>query len=151
MAENDIQVVSFSIDELLFGLKILNIQEIIRFTEITPIPNSPSFVEGVVNLRGRVIPVIDLRKKMSLPLKEPSNTSRIIISEIGSTTVGFIVDSVNEVMYISADIMEKPPDLALSINSEFIKSIAKLDDSLLIMLDLENVLTKKEKNKLQKH
>ena len=150
MADNILQLVSFSVENLLFGLEILHIQEIIRFTEITKIPNAPSFVEGIVNLRGKVIPVIDLRKKMSLPLKKYDKASRIIISEVGNTIVGFIVDSVNEVMYVTEDNFEAPPELALSINSEFIKKIAKLEDKLLIMLDIENVLTKKEKSTLQK-
>jgi len=150
MPENVLQIVSFTVDELLFGLEILHIQEIIRFTEITKIPNSPLFVEGVVNLRGKVIPVIDLRKKMSMPLNDYGTTSRIIISEVDNTTVGYIVDSVNEVMYVDADNLETPPDIALSINSDFIQSIAKLEDKLLIMLDIGNVLTKKEKDTLVK-
>jgi purine-binding chemotaxis protein CheW len=148
MADEMIQLVSFDIEKLLFGLEILHIQEIIRFTEITQIPNSPPFVEGVVNLRGRVIPVIDLRKKMALPLKEYDQSSRIIISEVGNSTVGFIVDSVEEVMYVKEETLEIPPDIALSIDSEYIKNIVKLEGRLLIMLDIENVLTGSEKETL---
>ncbi len=142
------QLVSFIVDDLLLGLEILNIQEIIRFTDITTIPNAPSFVEGVVNLRGKVIPVVDLRKKFNMPVKEHDNSTRIIISEITDTTVGFIVDSVNEVMYIKDESMEKAPKIALSIDSEFIMNIVKLKDKLLIMLDVKKILSKSEQESL---
>lgn len=150
MSDNILQIVSFSVDKLLFGLEILHIQEIIRFTEITKIPNAPPFVEGVVNLRGKVIPVLDLRKKLFLPLKEYNQSARIIISEVEKAIVGFIVDEVKEVMYIKECDLEPAPEIALSIDSRFIQSIAKLEKRLLIMLDIENVLTKTEKSKLQK-
>jgi purine-binding chemotaxis protein CheW len=149
MPEKTIQLVSFNLESLLFGLEILHIQEIIRYTQITNIPNSPDFVEGIVNLRGKVIPVVDLRKKFSMPLIEYDQSSRIIVSEVGETTVGFIVDQVNEVMYVNEDTFEKAPEIALSIDSKFIRNIVKLKDKLLIMLDIGKVLTSTEKEILK--
>jgi purine-binding chemotaxis protein CheW len=144
-----LQLVSFKIGNEEFGVNILKVQEIIRMIEITQMPNSPEFVDGVINLRGRVIPVISLRKKLGLQRIEHDRNSRTIVVEICGRTVGFIVDSVSEVLRIPVNITEAPPAIAAGINSDYITSIARLEDRLLILLDLEKALLGEEKEQLQ--
>jgi purine-binding chemotaxis protein CheW len=137
-----LQLVSFKIGNEEFGVDILNVQEINRMTQITKVPNSPEFVEGVINLRGRIIPVIDLRSRIGVAKKEADKNTRIVVVEIQEKIIGFIVDAVKEVLRIPADITEAPPDLVNGIDSEFIKAVGKLDDRLLILLDLEKIISK---------
>jgi len=144
-----LQLVSFFIGNEEFGVDILFVQEINRMSQITTVPNSPDFVNGVINLRGRVIPVIDLRSKFGMPKKEPDKNTRIMVMEVSGKTVGFIVDSVNEVLRIPKNVTEAPPSLALGVNSEYIKSVGKLDDRLLILIDLEKILSTVESMQLQ--
>ena len=117
--------------------------------QVTKVPNAPSFVEGVINLRGRVIPVIDLRTKMGMPKKEADNNTRIVVIEISGKTVGFIVDAVKEVLRIPSSITEPPPQIVAGVNSEYIKSVGKLEDRLLILIDLEKILSATETEKLE--
>jgi purine-binding chemotaxis protein CheW len=144
-----LQLVSFKIGNEEFAVDILSVQEINRISKITKVPNTPDFIEGVINLRGRVIPVIDLRVKLSMPRKEYGINTRIVIVEIKDQTVGFIVDEVNEVLRIPKDITEAPPDMVGGVNSEFITSIGKLEDRLLILLDLEKTLSVTDYNVLE--
>jgi purine-binding chemotaxis protein CheW len=139
-----LQLVSFNIGNEEFGVDILYVQEINRMLQITKVPNAPDFVEGVINLRGRVIPVIDLRCKLGMPKKEADKNTRIIVIEVKGITVGFIVDAVKEVLRIPAEITEAPPALVSGINSEFIKAVGKLEDRLLILIDLERILSTEE-------
>ncbi len=147
-SEDILQLVSFKIGEEEFGVDILKVQEINRMLEITRVPNTPEFVEGVINLRGRVIPVIDLRKRFSMPEKENDKDTRIIVVELTNKTVGFVVDAVNEVLRIPRSLTEAPPSLATGINEEYITAVGKLDDRLLILLDLEKVITNKQSESL---
>jgi len=144
-----LQLVSFKIANEEFGVDILNVQEINKMTQITKVPNAPDFVEGVINLRGRVIPIIDLRTRLKLEKKQHDKDTRIIVVEITGKTVGFIVDAVNEVLRIPTSIIEPPPQLATGIDSDFIRAVGKLEDRLLILIDLEKVLTEKDKEQLQ--
>lgn len=136
-----LQLVSFRIGNEEFAVDILKVNEIIRILDITKIPNSPAHVAGVVNLRGKVIPVVELRVKMGLPLIENDSNTRIIVVELNNKTVGFKVDLVNEVLRIPKAITENPPELATGINSEYITSVAKIENRLLILLDLDRLLT----------
>lgn len=144
-----LQLVSFMIGDEEYGVDILMVQEIIRMMQVTKVPNAPDFVDGVINLRGRIIPVIDLRCKLGLSRKEHDKNTRIIVVEVSGKTVGFIVDAVTEVLRIPANITEPPPDLITSVNSEFIKAVGKLEDRLLILIDLEKILSSNEKLELQ--
>lgn len=144
-----LQLVSFMIDKEEFGVNILYVQEINRFIQITKVPNAPDFVEGVINLRGRVIPVIDLRTKFNLKKKEQDKNTRIIVVEVEGKVVGFIVDSVREVLRIPTSITEAPPEIVTGVNSEFIQAVAKLDDRLITLLNLEKVLSNSEKENLK--
>jgi len=139
-----LQLVSFFIGSEEYAVDILYVQEINRMSHITKVPNAPDFINGVINLRGRVIPVVDLRLKFGMMKKEDDKNTRIIVIEINAKTVGFLVDSVNEVLRISKDVTEPPPELAMGINSEYIKAVGKLEDRLLILIDLEKILSKEE-------
>jgi purine-binding chemotaxis protein CheW len=135
-----LQLVSFKIGAEEFGVDILKVQEINKMTSITKVPNAPDFVEGVINLRGRVIPIIDLRTRLGLEKIEHTKDTRIIVVDLDGKTVGFIVDAVNEVLRIPAGITEKPPELVAGIESDYITAVGKLEDRLLILLDLDKVL-----------
>lgn len=135
-----LQLVSFMIGNEEYAVDILFVQEINRMMQITAVPNAPGYVDGVINLRGRVIPVIDLRYKLGLAKKEHDKNTRIIVVEVKSKTVGFIVDAVKEVIRIPENITEAPPEIIAGSNSEFIKSVGKLEDRLLILIDLEKIL-----------
>ncbi len=144
-----LQLVSFVIENEEFGIDILKVEEIIRLISITKIPNAPDFIEGVVNLRGRVIPVIDLRTRLRHPKKEHDNNTRVIVVNVNNTTLGFIVDSVKEVLRIPKSITEPPPSITSSIDSDYITAVGKLENRLLILLDLEKVLDLKQKEELK--
>jgi purine-binding chemotaxis protein CheW len=143
-----LQLVSFMIGNEEFGISILYVQEINRMLQITKVPNAPNFVDGVVNLRGRVIPVIDLRTKLGMERKEHDKNTRIVVVEVGGKNAGFIVDAVKEVLRIPDSITEAPPEIATGTNSEFITAVAKLDDRLITIIDLEKILTGNEKHEL---
>jgi purine-binding chemotaxis protein CheW len=147
--EELLQLVSFTIGQEEFGLDIQSIQEINRMVEITRVPNSPEFVIGVINLRGKVIPIIDLRKRFGFPPKESDKNTRIIVVELGNMVVGFVVDTVREVIRIPKNITEPPPAIIAGIGSEYIVSVAKLENRLLIILDVERLLRDKEKQQLE--
>jgi len=149
--ENDeiLQLVSFKIGSEEFGVDILKVQEINRMLQITKVPNTPDFIEGVINLRGRVIPVIDLRVKLNMAKKEHDKQTRIIVVELEDKTVGFLVDEVSEVLRIPKSITEAPPELVANVNSEYITAVGKLEDRLIILLDLEKALTLQEKAELE--
>jgi purine-binding chemotaxis protein CheW len=144
-----LQLVSFKIGDEEFGVDILSVQEINRMSQITKVPNTPEFIEGVINLRGRIIPVIDLRVKLGMVRKEHSKNTRIVVVELKGQTIGFIVDEVSEVLRIPKDITEAPPDMVGGVNADYITSIGKLEDRLLILLDLEKILSTSEFNVLE--
>ena len=143
-----LQLVTFSIGGEEFGVDILKVQEIIRMLDITRVPKAPEFVEGVINLRGKVIPIIDLRKRFGLASKGHDKNTRIIVIDINDMIVGFIVDSVSEVLRIPADTVEPPPPVVAGLDSEYISGVGKLDDRLLIFLDLDRLLSQEERDVL---
>ncbi len=143
-----IQLVTFSIGDEEFGVDILKVQEIIRTMEITKVPRAPQFVEGVINLRGKVIPIIDLRSKFGLTFREHDQHTRIIVIEINDMIVGFVVDSVSEVLRIPASTVEPPPPVVSGLDSEYISGVGKLEDRLLILLDLNRLLSNEEQEQL---
>lgn len=136
-----LQLVTFSIGEEEFGVNILKVQEINRTMEITKVPRSPEFVEGVINLRGKVIPIIDLRRRFGLVHKAEDKDTRIIVIEINSVIVGFVVDAVSEVLRIPASTVEPPPPVVAGVESDYISGVGQLKDRLLIMLDLDRLLS----------
>lgn len=145
-----LQLVSFNIGEEEFGVDILKVQEINRMLNVTQVPNSPSYVDGVINLRGKVIPVIDLRSRFGMPRIEHTKNTRIVVVELVGKTVGFVVDAVSEVLRIPKSITEPPPQTVMqNMKTDYITSVAKLEDRLLILLDLEKILSDGERTQLQ--
>ena len=135
-----LQLVTFTISQEEFGLDILKVQEIIRTMEITKVPRAPEFVEGVINLRGKVIPIIDLRLRFGMDSRAHDSQTRIIVIELNNMIVGFVVDSVSEVLRIPASTVEAPPAVVSGVESEYISGVGKLDDRLLILIDLDKLL-----------
>lgn len=139
-----LQLVTFNINNEEFAVDILNIQSINRMVEITKVPNSPDYVEGIINLRGQIIPIISLRKRLHFDQKEYDKNTRFIVVEIDNKVYGFIVDSVNEVLRIDRNITEPPPPMVGGIDSDYITAIGKLEDRLIILLDLKKIFSKDE-------
>ena len=148
-SEDLLQLVSFNLGKEEFAVDILKIQEINRMVEITKVPKSPEFVEGVINLRGKVIPIIDLRKRFKLPGSESTKQTRIVVVDIDNMVVGLVVDAVSEVLRLPANTVEPPPPIVAGIDSEYISGVGKLEDRLLILLELDKVLSKDEKKVLE--
>lgn len=143
-----LQLVTFSIGDEEFGVDILKVQEIIRTMEITKVPRAPEFVEGVINLRGKVIPILDLRRRFDLPHKKHDSHTRIIVIEITGMVVGFVVDSVSEVLRIPVSTVEPPPPVVAGMDSDYISGVGKLQDRLLILLDLDKLLSSEDLEQL---
>lgn len=147
-AQTEKQLVVFDLASEGYGVDIGAVREIIRMQEITRVPRTPEFVEGVINLRGKVIPVIDLRKRFGLQVADQSKDNRIVVVDIGKQDIGVIVDAVTEVLRISADSVEPPTSVITSADSDYLLGIAKLESRLIILLDLESVLSEEEKETL---
>jgi purine-binding chemotaxis protein CheW len=142
------QLVVFDLGSEHFGVNINIVDGIIKMQKITSVPRSPDFVEGITNLRGAVLPVIDLRKRLHMPVTETTHDTRIVVVNMDSTKIGMIVDAVTEVLTIEDDIVEPPPPMVTSVETSFITGIAKVDDRLVILLDLAKVLSSGEKEAL---
>lgn len=144
-----IQVVSFHLGSEEYGVDISQVQEIIRMVEITHVPRAPRFMEGVINLRGQLIPIIDLRTRFAMSRTEHTKSTRIVVTEIGSKKVGIIVDSVSEVINIPIEQVEDAPDMIAGVGTEYIQGVGKVADRLIILLDLTMVMTGDEKAQLE--
>jgi len=140
---NVLQLVSFKVGNEEFGLEILKVQEIIRLRELTRVPNMPGFVDGVINLRGRVIPVIGLRRRMGIAQGEADKRTRIMVAEVNGRVLGFVVDEVSEVLRISSDTVEPAPKLG-QVEREYVQGIGKINDRLLILIDLNPLISDAE-------
>ena len=134
------QLVSFHVGTEEFAIDILGVQEIIRMVELTPVPNAPHYVEGVINLRGKVIPILDLRARFGLPAGERTKETRIIVVDISDTILGFIVDSVQEVLRLPEDLIEPPPTTGRGGSAEFHKGIGRVEGRILILLDMNQLI-----------
>jgi len=143
-----LQLVTFKLGDEEFGVDILKVQEINKMMNITRIPNAPDFIEGVINLRGKIIPVIDLRRRMDFKPKEWDSRTRIIVTELDGKVVGFVVDSVSEVLRIPESTIEPPPSIISGIESEYIVGVGKIEERLLILLNMERVLSGKDKEEI---
>ncbi len=132
-----------------YAIDILQVQEIVMMTQITRMPKAPHFIEGIVNLRGQMIPIIDMRKRFALPEAQHDSDTRIIIVDIGEI-VGMVVDGVRDVIRLPDSAISPPPPMIQGISSDYLKGIGQFDERLLIMLDLEKVLTAEEHEVLRK-
>lgn len=140
-ATNELQIVIFDLAGETYGADIQAVQAIVRMQQITSIPQAPPAVEGVINLRGKVDPVMDLRKRFGLTVTEETKDSRIVIVDIGDQDVGLIVDAVAEVTRIPLDSIEAPSDVVSTVETDYISGIAKFEDRMIILLDLDKVLS----------
>ena len=143
------QLVVFQVGAEFYGVDIARVHEIIRLQTVTRVPRAPSFVEGVINLRGKVIPVVDLRRRFGLPTADHTRASRIVVVEIGDQVVGVVVDGVSEVLRVNGATVEPPSPVVAGIDSEYIHGIAKLSDRLVILLDLDRVLAQSDRRALE--
>ena len=152
-----LQLVTFKLSGQKYAVDILKVQEINNMKEITTIPNAPAFLEGAINLRGKVIPVLNLRKKFGFEDKATDETCKIVIMDVRGVIMGLIVDAVSDVLRISRDVVEPPPPVSSNINTEFISGIAKLQEGLVILLDMDRLLDDNEhktvfgENQLARH
>jgi len=143
------QLVVFNLAEEHYGVDIAAVEGIIKMEPVTKVPRAPSFVEGVINLRGSVLPVIDLRTRFGLPAGEENKERRIVVVEVNNAAVGMVVDAVSEVLRVSEDDVEPPSPIVTTVDSTFITGIAKVDGRLVILLDLGKVLNTEERAALQ--
>lgn len=135
-----LQLVTFCVNNEQYAVDILRVQEINRMMTITQVPQSPAGVEGVINLRGRIIPIMDLRVRFGMPKGERTDESRIVVVEAGGAIVGFIVDKVHEVLRISRSTVDAAPAMSSTVESRYIDGVAKLENRLIILLDLDALL-----------
>ncbi len=143
--QEEVQLVVFRLGEEEFGVNIHQVREIVRLVPITPIPRAPEFIEGVVNLRGQILAVMDLAKRLDVPSKPRSEKTRIVVVELEDNVVGMIVDEVSEVLRIPTSKVEKTPQIIESeISQRYITGVGKLEDRLLILIDLAAILSVEE-------
>jgi len=138
------QLVVFELANEFYGVDIAGVESIIRLQNITVIPNAPYYVEGVTNLRGTVLPVIDLRRRFQLPAAERTPDTRIVVVVVKGAKVGMIVDAVQEVLRVQMDTVEPPSPLVINIDSAFITGLCKMQDRLVILIDLSRVILTEE-------
>ncbi len=143
------QLVTCCVGREEYAIDILSVQEIIRMVEVTHVPKAPVFVEGVINLRGRIIPVLDLRQRLGMADVERTAQSRIVVVNVRNLIVGLIVDSVSEVLRIPRATIEAPPAMGNTVGAEFIHGVGRLADRLLIVLELTRLLSPSEQAELQ--
>ena len=144
----ELQIVVCELADEHYGLDIARVFEIIRHQPVTPVPRAPSFVKGVINLRGRIIPVVDLRGRFGMAEAEATKESRIVVAESGATRVGLIVDSVSEVLLVPLDAVEATPEVAAGDDAEYLRGIAKLGDRLVLLLELDGLFGLEEQQQL---
>jgi len=142
------QLVVFTLAGEYFSVDIASVEGIIMLQDITKVPHAPVFVEGVTNLRGSVLPVIDLRKRFGYATQDTTRDSRIIVVTLGEKNVGMIVDAVSEVLTVSENVIEPPHPIVSTVDTAFIVGIAKLDEHLVILLNLDKVLSLEEQAEL---
>jgi purine-binding chemotaxis protein CheW len=147
MARNDVtgddqitQWGTFRLGDEIYGVNVMQIREVLRYTEITPVPGAPYFVLGIINLRGNVVTVIDTRTRFGLPQADVDNNSRIVIVEVDKQVIGMLVDSVAEVTYLKESEIEKAPSVGNEETSKFITGVCNKNGELLILIELERMI-----------
>jgi purine-binding chemotaxis protein CheW len=135
------QLVIFELGAEHFGIEISSVEGINKMLEITKIPQAPEYMIGITNLRGSVLPVIDLQKRFGMKAQEETNETRIVVVNLEGVKIGMVVSAVSEVLTIEESVIEPPPPMVSNVNSEFITGVAKIDKRLVILLDLSKVLT----------
>ena len=138
---NLLQWMTFNLADEVYGLDVMNIKEVLRYTEISPVPGAPSYVLGIINLRGNVVTVIDARTRFGLPTEEATDDTRIVVIETDAETIGIMVDSVSEVIYLKESEIEPPPNVGSDEMSHYIKGVCNRDDTLIILINLHDMVS----------
>jgi len=142
--DKEIQWVTFHIDNEVYGITVMQVMEVLRYVDLTPVPGAPDYVLGIINLRGNVVTVIDTRKRFALPSKEVDDLTRIVIIESEGQVLGMLVDCVAEVVYLRESEIEMAPNVGNEESSRFIQGVHSKGDSLLILVDVNKLLTGEE-------
>ncbi|MBP2033231.1 purine-binding chemotaxis protein CheW [Clostridium algifaecis] len=145
MSEKELKVLVFSINEEYYATDIMEIERILGYEETTKIPDSPDFVEGVINYAGNILPVISLTKKFKIEDSANKEDSKIIVTKQDENKIGIIVDVVSEVRAVDESKIEAPPDIVSGISKRYIKGLIKIEDKIIILLNLSKILTEEEK------
>lgn len=138
------QYLTFALGQEEYGVEILKIQEIKGFSAVTPLPNAPAYMKGVLNLRGTIVPIIDLRKKFGMPEEAYTTFTVIVVVQVQGKTLGFIVDAVSDVLTVGADAIQPTPDLHGQLDTSLLTGLAQTGEKLVILLDIDKVLTAAE-------
>ncbi|MBL73833.1 MAG: chemotaxis protein CheW [Idiomarinaceae bacterium] len=139
-----LQWVTFQLEEETYGINVMQVQEVLRYSEIAPVPGAPDYVLGIINLRGNVVTVIDTRLRFGLPENEITDNTRIVIIESDKQVIGILVDSVAEVVYLKKSEIDSAPNVGTEESARFIQGVSKRDGELLILVDLDKMLTDEE-------
>ncbi|QFU05500.1 Chemotaxis protein CheW [Pseudoalteromonas sp. THAF3] len=143
-----LQWVTFRLEEETYGINVMQVQEVLRYTEIAPVPGAPSYVLGIINLRGNVVTVIDTRSRFGLVDAEVTDNSRIVIIEAEKQVIGILVDSVAEVVYLRSSEIDSAPNIGTEESAKFIQGVSNRDGELLILVDLNKLLSDEEWDEL---
>lgn len=142
--DGSLQMVGFRLAEEEYGIEINKVREIILVGEITQVPETPEYVKGLINLRSTVIPIVDLKLRFGLPETARTDDTRIVVVSVAGKTIGIIVDAVNEVLRVSQEQIAPPPPTVAGLSQDYLGGLAKLEDRLLILLDIEKILLPEE-------
>ena len=148
MEAQTISLVTFKISNETYAIDIMEVNEIVKLTEITPIPNAPDFVDGIITLRGDIIPIVDLNKRLNFAPREYSEEDElfraIVIIRVQDMTIGILIDQVNRVIPIDRNQIQPPPQMVSGVGAEFISGVVKQNDNLFVILDIQKLFSKKE-------
>jgi purine-binding chemotaxis protein CheW len=142
------QLISFTVGAEEYGLELLRVKEVIRMRQITWLPKAPPCVKGIINLRGDVIPIVDLRERFGLAAQEQTAITRVIVVEVEGRMVGMVVDSASQVVRIPADQFDPPPTVMGQVSRDFVTAVGKMGEKLIIMIDVDRVLSTEEMNQI---
>ena len=151
ITEQEGKYLAFILDNETYGIEILRVREIIGLMDVTTVPQTPEYMKGVINLRGKVIPVIDLRLKFSMQEKEHTDETCVIVVEVNNTSIGIIVDSVSEVLEITRGEIEESPHFGQDIDTSYIMGLGKVKEKIVILLDIEEILSSEELDMVNQH
>ena len=148
MDSQTISLVTFKISNETYAIDIMEVNEIVKLTEITPIPNAPDFVDGIITLRGQIIPIVDLNKRFNFAprtyTEEDELFRAIVIIRVQDMTIGILIDQVNRVIPVNRDQIQPPPQMVSGVGAEFISGVVKQNDNLFVILDIQKLFSKKE-------